>query len=60
MPSMVRKHFLLPRYQIEFLSDNDDLPEAEHVRRALDDYIEKKKRLSASPSASVRRLSHGR
>ena len=55
---MVRKHFLLSNDQIRFLQH---LPgtTTEHVRRALDDYIEKVKReqtqVSNSPSKDIKK-----
>lgn len=51
---MIRRHFYLNQEQIDFLKK---LPGniSEHIRRAIDDYIEKLKAFNASASQSKRR-----
>lgn len=51
---MIRRNFHLTEDQNEFLESLDELPVSEHLRRAVDDYIIKKKkqkvkRVSSSP-----------
>lgn len=49
---MIRKGFYITSKQINFLENIDDLPVAEHVRRAIDEYITtlKNRLFSISPS----------
>lgn len=59
---MVRKHFLLTPEQIQSLSELDGLTPSEHIRRAIDEYIERRKRsyVSISPSKSKKGTLHVR
>lgn len=53
MPKMIRKHIHMTEGQVDFLEGFEGLPLAEHIRRALDSYITKKKTdLSFSTSSS--------
>lgn len=50
---MKRKNFYLTEEQASFLENIDDLSVSEHIRRAIDEYIEKRKplgKVSYSPS----------
>lgn len=55
---MVRKHFYLTEEQEKFLKS---LPGtmAEHLRKALDEYIEKKQNLNISASSSMKGGDYG-
>ena len=49
---MVRKNIFLSDKQIQFLEENKDLNLSDHLRRALDMYIENLKAIKASGSQS--------
>jgi len=49
---MIRKHVFLSDEQVEFLKKNSDLSLAEHVRNAMDDYIDKLSNRYAATSKS--------
>jgi hypothetical protein len=50
---MVRKTFYLHNAQYRFLKRLGDLTVSEHVRRAIDEYVERKQNLNASKSESA-------
>lgn len=53
MPKMIRKHIHMTEGQVDFLEGLEGLPVAEHIRRALDSYITKKRNeLTVSTSSS--------
>ena len=52
---MVRKSFFLTNDQFRFLKRQKNLTVSEQIRRAIDEYIEKKKNQIVSVSLSGRR-----
>lgn len=50
----VKKHIFITEGQDDFLEGLDGLSLSEHIRRAIDDYIVKKRKGLASPSSSKR------
>lgn len=50
--TMIRKNFYITKEQGDFLKKQKDLTVSEHIRRALDEYIEKKKSSTAVTSPS--------
>lgn len=53
---MIRKNFYLTEEQAAFLKHKKDISVSEHIRRAIDEYIEKLKNNSSSVSPSVKLL----
>ena len=56
---MVKKHLYLDEEQVLYLELLDSLSLSEHVRRAIDDYIDRIKATNVSASASKRGDSNG-
>lgn len=52
---MLRKNFYITKDQIDFLKKDKGLTVSEHIRRALDEYIAKKKNQNATTSPSMNR-----
>lgn len=50
---MKRRNFYLSEEQIEFLKKLDDLTISEHIRRAIDQYIQELQPKNVSSSAST-------
>ena len=49
---MLRKNFYITKEQIDFLKKDSGLTVSEHIRRALDEYITRKKNQNATTSLS--------
>jgi hypothetical protein len=49
---MVRKGVYLTDYQVNFIAQHNELTEAEHIRRAIDDYIDTLRSWDACASTS--------
>jgi ribosomal protein L18E len=49
---MIRKNFYLSNNQYRFLRDLNDISISEHIRRAIDEYIDKKRSRKVSVSIS--------
>lgn len=49
---MLRKNFYVTKDQLEFLKKHDLLTVSEHIRRAIDNYIDKLKNQNATTSPS--------
>jgi len=52
---MLRKNFYITKEQIDFLKKDSGLTVSEHIRRALDEYITRKKNQSSTTSPSISR-----
>jgi len=52
MAQMVLKHIYLSGGQVDFLEGLDGLSVSEHIRRAIDDYIQKKRERNVATSPS--------
>lgn len=61
--SSVRVNVFLPQAQFEFLKEDPDISLSEHIRRAVDEYIEKikvsKLKATTSPSYPIKKFSGG-
>jgi hypothetical protein len=59
---MIRKTFYLTAEQVTYLEYYTDITVSEHIRRAIDEYIEKKKRenykSTVSPSNFIKGVKH--
>jgi len=55
--TMIRKNFYLTQEQNVFLKKQKELTVSEHIRRAIDEYMDKKRNMDASvsPSKGVKR-----
>jgi hypothetical protein len=58
MGSLVRTAFHITTEQKRILESFKELPVAEHIRRAIDDYIEKKNLHNVSTSPSQKGVGH--
>lgn len=53
--TLVRKNFYITPEQVEYLIGINKLTISEHIRRAIDEYIERLKNLNVSASQSQRK-----
>jgi hypothetical protein len=55
---MIRKNFYLSEEKYKFLEDIDEISVSEHIRRAIDKYIEVIRKLKVSQSSSYVRINN--